>query len=102
MAQRNDSEFEKVWQDLAEEINNLPRESRERYRQELGQFMHDMKHTLGLVINANEIAIRDVADDPDNDRSMEMLDIIRTAASQLNQHLDVIVGGCLNRIEIEE
>ena len=102
MTQQNDPEFEKVWQDLAGDINQLPDEARQRYRQELGQFMHDMKHTLGLVMNANDIVLRDVGDDPDNDRVLEMLDIIRSASGQLNAQLDMIVKGCLNRIDVEE
>ena len=102
MAELNDPDFEKVWQDLAEDLNHLPIVTRQRYRQDLGQFMHDMKHTLGLVINANEIILRDMGDDPENERSKEMLDIVRSASKQLNVYFDVIVNGCLNRLDVGE
>lgn len=96
--ERNDDHVQ-TWRDLAELVNALPVEERERYRAVVGNFMHDMKHTLGLITNANEILRRDVENDPGKSRSLEMLNIIRTGALQMDGYLNTMVNEFANHIK---
>ena len=59
-------------------INDLPPEQREQYRQSVGAFMHDMKHTLGLIVNANELVRREIKGCQKEHKAIEMIDIIKT------------------------
>lgn len=97
-AERND-EHAQTWRDLAGLVNGLPVEEREQYRAVVGNFMHDMKHTLGLITNANEILRRDVENDPGKSRSVEMLNIIRTGALQMDVYLNTMVKEFANHIK---
>ena len=89
------------WQGIAALINDLPPEQREQYRQSLGVFMHDMKHTLGLIINANELVRRDVEGCQGEHKAVEMIDIIKTGSQQLDDHLNIVVDDCCNLIEVQ-
>ncbi len=99
---QSESQQVQVWQDLAGLVNQLPLEMRERYRQALGKFMHDMKHTLGLTITAQALARRTTGDIPDLEKTLEMLDIIRTSSTQMDEYLNTIVDDLCNRIEVED
>ena len=93
---------EQVWQDLAGLVNQLTLEMRERYRQALGKFMHDMKHTLGLTTTAQALGRRTTGDTPDLEKTLEMLEIIRTSSMQMDEYLNTIVDDLCNRIEVED
>ncbi len=90
------------WQGIADLINDLPPEQREQYRQSLGAFMHDMKHTLGLIINANELVRREVEGKQWENNAVELIEIIKTGSQQLDDLLNIIVGDCCNLIEVQE
>ena len=90
------------WQGIAALINGLPPEQREQYRQSLGAFMHDMKHTLGLIMNANELVRRGIKGCQGEHKAVEMIEIIKTGSQQLDDHLNIIVDDCCNLIEVEE
>lgn len=94
--------YTQMWQDLAEVLNRLPIEDQEAYRKVLGEYLHDMKHTLGLITNANEILRRDVGERPERSRSLEMINIIHTGALQLDGYLTTMVEEFANRIEASE
>jgi hypothetical protein len=104
MAKKHEQEMDssQVWQGVAGFINQLPADQREQYRKSLGFFMHDMKHTLGLINNANEIIRRDVQACPEDHRAAEMIDIIKTGSKQLDAYLNTMVEECCHRIETEE
>lgn len=89
------------WQEIAALINDLPLEQREQYRRSLGAFMHDMKHTLGLIVNANELVSREIKKCPEEHKAVEMIDIIKIGSKQLDDHLNVIVNDCCNLIEVQ-
>jgi hypothetical protein len=93
------NEHAQTWRELAGLVNNLPVEEREQYRAVVGNFMHDMKHTLGLITNANEILRRDVENEPGKSRSLEMLNIIRTGALQMDGYLNTMVEEFANHIK---
>lgn len=97
----NNKKFEALWQELAGLINELPIERREGYREVLGEFLHDMKHTLGLITNANAILRRDVEGAPEKTRGLEMIKIVQTGATQLNEYLNILVEEFGNAIEVE-
>jgi len=97
---QSESQQEQVWQDLVGLVNQLPLEMRERYRQALGKFMHDMKHTLGLTITAQALARRTTGDTPDLEKTLEMLEIIRTSSIQMDEYLNTIVDDLCNQIEV--
>jgi hypothetical protein len=95
-------EFGKVWQGMAGFINQLPNDQREQIRMSLGNFLHDMKHSLGLINNANELIRRDIQGCPEEHRSAEMIDIIRTGSKQIDEYLNIMVEDCCNIIEVDE
>ena len=97
-----EKEFTQTWQGVAYSINLLPEDQREQYRKILGVFMHDMKHTLGLITNANELIRRDIQQCPEKHKSGEMISIVHTAARQLDAYFNTIVEACCNQIDIGE
>lgn len=92
--------YQQIWRELAEQVNQLPLETRERYHQTLSELLHDMKHTLGLIMNAQELAWRGLDDDPKIEKTLEMLDIIRTGSVQMNGYLNTMMDDCVNLIEV--
>lgn len=99
--QKQGIDISHVWQGMAGFINQLPNDEREQYRKAIGNFMHDMKHTLGLIINANEIVRRDLNGCPEEIRAEEMIDIIKKGSQQLDGYLNTILENFCHRI-VEE
>jgi hypothetical protein len=93
--------FSQVWQGVADSINLLPKGKRELYRKILGIFMHDMKHALGLINNANELIRRDIQGCPEKHKSEDMVAIIHKGTQQLDEYIDTIVEACCNKIDID-
>lgn len=94
-------EFDQAWQGIADSINLMAEDERKQYRKVLGIFMHDMKHTLGLIVNANELIRRDLQKCPEKHESDDMLSIVRKGTKQLDQYIDTIVEACCNKIYID-
>ena len=94
-------DHDQYWKGMAALINDLPPEQREQYRQSLGAFMHDMKNTLGLIINANELVRRDVEGCQGDHKAVELIDIIKTGSQQLDDLLNIVVNDCCNLIEVQ-
>lgn len=94
--------FTQAWQGVADSINQLSNDQRKQIQQAMGVFMHDMKHTLGLINNANELIRRDIQNCPNNHKSEEMVSIIHTGTQQLDAYFDTIVEACCNIIDISE
>jgi hypothetical protein len=93
--------FNQAWQDVADSINNLPDGKRKQIHQAMSVFMHDMKHTLGLINNANELIRRDIQNCPEKLKSDEMVSIVHTGTQQLDAYFDTIVDACCNKIDID-
>ena len=91
-----------AWQAVADSINHLSNHERKKIRHVLSMFMHDMKHTLGLIANANELIRRDIQSCPEKHKSDEMISIIHNGAQQLDEYFDTIVESCSNRIDVGE
>lgn len=96
---KQEMEFSQIWEGIAGFVNQLPDDQREQYRKILGHFMHDMKHSLGLINNANEIIRRDVQACPEKHQAAEMIEIIKTGSKQLDSYLDTMVVNCCHKIE---
>lgn len=95
-------DFSIAWQGVADAINHLPTGEREKYRKSLGIFMHDMKHTLGLINNANEIIRRDIHACKEKHRSEDMITIVYNSTQALDAYFDTMVDQCFNNIESGE
>jgi hypothetical protein len=82
---RQDAEDNKIvyirfWRDMAELINKLPIEERRKYYENLGKFVHDMRHTLGLITNAQDLLRRDIVERARISDPLSLLNIIKMAS----------------------
>jgi len=93
--------FIQAWQDVANSINQLSASKRNQIQQVMSVFMHDMKHTLGLINNANELIRRDIQNCLEKHKSDEMISIVQTGTRQLDAYFDTIVDACCNKIDID-
>ena len=82
-------------QRLAVLVNKLPEEDREKLTAALSVYTHDFKHTLGLVTGASALISRTASDQP---QIGEMTDIIKSASSQLDDLINLMVEELNNRI----
>lgn len=92
-------EYSRLFEELAESINQLSVEERQHIRGVLGEYCHDFKHTLGLIISASAVIRRDVAKPSDEKRIDELLDIIEGASIRINQQFTLFVDHLANRID---
>ena len=92
--------FEGTWQELSILINQLSQDDKQRLRDSLGEFTHDMKHALGLISSGSELIRRDFASCGHEHKSQEMIDVIHTGFEQANAYLDVIVSNLSNKIDV--
>ena len=60
--QSNEDNYARLFQELALLINQQPPETRLQIRQVLGEYLHDMEDTLGLITGASAIITRDIQD----------------------------------------
>ena len=89
------------WNELAEMINALPVEDRRRFRKTIGKFMHDMRHTLGLIINSQDLLRRDIKDRAMITDPISLLNIIKMAGMRGNALLAELVEEFANQIDVE-
>lgn len=89
------------WNELAEMINALPPEDRQRFRQTIGKFMHDMRHTLGLIINSQDLLRRDMMEKAMITDPVSLLNIIKMAGMRGNALLNDLVEEFANRIDVD-
>lgn len=88
-----------AFQRLAELVNQLPEEERADLRFALGNYTHDLKHTIGLVNGANVLVSRTVADQP---QVVEMVEIIQKASSQIDDLITLLVDQLNNQIKTND
>jgi hypothetical protein len=90
-----------VWENLARLVNDLPEEERQLVYDAMAKFLHDMRHSLGLIFNAQELTRREIENFPEEFRSEEMLEIIRTASDLATKQVEQIAESFCDQIEIE-
>lgn len=93
--------YSPAFQELAEIVNRQPEESRELVRRALGEYLHDIKHTLGLITGANTIIQRDLEDGPENFDSAEMLTIVMDAALRINKYVNLLNENLVTQIDAD-
>jgi hypothetical protein len=81
---------------LAELVNQLPEEERAIIRAALGEYTHDLKHTIGLVTGANVLVSRTITDDS---HVAEMVEIIQNASIQIDDLVTLMVDQLNNQIK---
>ena len=89
------------WNELAEMINALPLEDRRRFRKTIGKFMHDMRHTLGLIVNSQDLLRRDMTEKAMISDPVSLLNIIKMASMRGNALLNDLVEQFANQIDVE-
>ena len=60
--QSNADNYARLFQELASLINRQPPETRQQTRRVLGEYLHDIKDTLGLIMGASAVITRDIQD----------------------------------------
>ena len=91
-----------IWDDLAELVNQLPLDERKRYRKNLGKFMHDLRNTLALITNSEDLIRRDFRDREDVDSVMELMNIVKTATHRASGHLTDIIESFGDQIDLSD
>lgn len=89
-----------IWDDLADLVNQLPLEERKRHRKNLGKFMHDLRNTLGLITNSQDLIRRDFRERDDVDSVMDLINIIKTATQRASVHLTDIIESFGDQINL--
>ncbi|MBN2045212.1 MAG: hypothetical protein JW757_09350 [Anaerolineales bacterium] len=92
-------EVRKAFWRLAALVNGLTAEEQSELKFALGEYTHDLKHTLGLVTGANALISRTAAGQAKID---EMTRMIEGAARQLDQLTDLMVEELNNRIGVDD
>jgi hypothetical protein len=93
-----DDKAKDAFRHLAELVNSLPEEERAVILEGLSNYTHDLKHTLGLVTGANALVSR-ISDEDGQIR--EMVKIIQSACSQLDDGIMLLVDQLNNRITVD-
>jgi hypothetical protein len=96
-----EGKFAPLFQELAEMINQQPVETRERTRLLIGEYFHDIKHTLGLITGANTVLQRDLQDGCENFDGTEMIQIANDAAMKINQYIDLLTKNLTTLIDAD-
>jgi nitrogen-specific signal transduction histidine kinase len=86
---------------LAELINQQPPDTRADTRRLIGDYLHDIKHTLGLITGANTLIERDLKDESEPFDSFEMLEIANQASMTINQYLNLVNENFASKIDTE-
>lgn len=82
-----EEKYASVFKELAELVNQQSVEDRQRIRKGIGAFLHDLKHTLGLITGSNSVLARELADEGEG---IEMLTIAENASMEIDAYLDLL------------
>ena len=91
-------EFSEIFRQIAEYLNRLTPEKRAELRKGLGEYSHDLKHILGVVMGAQSLI---QLDDDSAVKHVEELDISIQSLKDLNAMFDIMVHNLSNQIELE-
>jgi hypothetical protein len=92
-------EFAQAFRQAADQLNHLSPQERADLRARFGEYAHDFKHILGLVMGANSVLQRD---DAVMENQGDMLEIIEDAAKRLDASFDLFVQNLANQITLDE
>ncbi len=90
------------WNELAEMVNELPLEERVRIREYVGLLVHDLRHSLGLISNAQALLRRELSKKEDMDDALSFLDIINIASNTATNLLSDTAQTMGDKIEIPD
>jgi len=99
--QSAEDKYAPVFKELADLVNQQPAEIRERSRRLVGEFLHDIKDTLGLITGANAVVERDLQDESEPIDSFEMIQIANDASMLVDAYLDLLNQHFASRIDAE-
>lgn len=97
---RNSEEFEETFRILSGLVNELSAEDRIKLREKLGAYTHDLKNTIGLVTGANVLISRSAEALNHDTGTLEMTELITSAASRLDDLIMLMVENLNNEIEV--
>lgn len=91
--------FREVFQQIADILNQCSPEERAAIRTGLGEYTHDLKHFLGVVLGAQTL----MAFDGDTlDKHGDMLEIIVQSVKDLDGLFEILIHNLPNEILIED
>ena len=97
--QKKTSTYEQAFQQISDALKQLPSDQQKALREQLGNYTHDLKHTLGVVTGANALLQRDAHTASSHG---EVLEIIQRAARELDAHFEILIQNLSNQIGLEE
>ena len=96
-----EEKFAPFFRELAEIVNQQPAETRERTRRLIGEYFHDIKHTLGLITGANTIIERDLQNDSELFDSFEMIQISNNASLSISSYVNLVTDNFTSLIDAD-
>jgi hypothetical protein len=96
-----EEKYAPLFQEMAELVNQQPKEKREHTRRLIGEFLHDIKHQLGLVTGANAVILRELNSDREPKQSFEMIEISGNACLTINGYTDLVGENLTARINAD-
>jgi len=93
--QNKTAAYQQAFRQIAEALKQLPPDQQKDLREMLGNYTHDLKHTLGLVTGAHSLLVRDA-----NTAGVhaDILEIIQQAAKELDDHFEILIHNLSNQI----
>jgi hypothetical protein len=96
-----EEKYAPLFQELAELVNQQPKEKREHTRRLIGEFLHDIKHQLGLITGANAVILRELSSEQEPNKSLEMIEISGDASMTINTYVDLVSENFTARINAD-
>jgi hypothetical protein len=93
--------YRQAFKELADLINRQSPDIREETRRVFGEYLHDIKHTIGLITGATTIILRDLEDGCEDFDSAEMLPIINDAAMRINHYVNLLNETLVTQIDAD-
>jgi hypothetical protein len=97
----NGETYVQTFWELAEIVNQQPEQTREQVRVLFGDYLHDIKHTLGLVTGANTVLRRNLSSQNKDQENLETLQIADQAAQKISLYLDLLAENFAGRINAD-
>jgi hypothetical protein len=76
-------DFIRLWDALVALVNYLPEDERQEMQTNLKEYIHELRHTIGLITSAQALLQRDLSTREDRADILMLLDIISIAANRL-------------------
>lgn len=95
-------DFRALFLELSALVNTLPSDQRASIRTKLGDYAHDLKHQLGLVMGANALLERNDFSEDIRLEIRELAAVIREAAAQIDGHIDMLTEYLNHQIDSQD